>query len=475
LDRIVIYRVPQLYAQTPKKQTRLATLRRLQKNVLMDFREAENYLYSLGNEVETMKLGLDNITALLSALGEPQQNYLKVQVAGTNGKGSVCAFLDSICREAGVKTGLFTSPHLISIRERIKIAGEEVSEEEFARLASAVRQTSESMLATGTLERMPTFFEQITGIALLAFAEAKVELAILETGLGGRFDATTAANAEIAAITRIDLDHQEYLGDTIEQIAAEKAGIIVPCTKAVVIGRQDERAMKVLLERCVGVGVVPRTHCEPFVWAVDSTKYSVVADYQTNRGTYWDSSLGLAGRHQIENSCVAVLLAECLARDFEMPITEEHIWEGLEEAKHPGRLEFVGRRFLLDGAHNPGGAKALAEFLEEFVTRPVTLVFGAMREKDVSQTAKILFPKAELVILTQPANSRALSAKEIVASVPDDLFRVAPTLTGSVAEAIEAAQRLSAEEALILVTGSLYLVGEAKKILAENDVAESQI
>src|SRR5258706_1723344 len=197
-----------------------------------------------------MKLGLENIRTLLAALGNPQNNYLKVQVAGTNGKGSVCAFLNSICLEAGVKTGLYTSPHLISITERVKINGIDISEDDFARIATHIRETAEKLLGNGDLEYLPTFFEQVTAIALIAFAEAKIELAILETGLGGRLDATTAANAEIAAITRIDLDHQEHLGDTLEEIAGEKAAIITKKTKVVVIGAQTRSVMTMFRTRC---------------------------------------------------------------------------------------------------------------------------------------------------------------------------------------------------------------------------------
>ena len=176
-----------------------------------------------------MKLGLENIRRLLAALDDPQNNYLKVQVAGTNGKGSVCAFLESICVHAGINTGVFISPHLVSITERIKIEGHEIGEEDFARLATRVRDVSEQMVSAGALDHTPTFFEQITAIALTAFAEAAVDLAILETGLGGRLDATTAANAEIAVITRIAMDHQEYLGTTIEEIAAEPLSVSGPC------------------------------------------------------------------------------------------------------------------------------------------------------------------------------------------------------------------------------------------------------
>ena len=181
----------------------------------MNFQESVNYLYILGNEVLAMKLGLESTEKLLAALGNPQKNFFKIQIAGTNGKGSTCAFLDSICRWAGIETGLTTSPHLISITERIKINGEEISEEKFAEHATKIRRISEELVQRGELESVPTFFEQVTAIAISAFAEAKVELAILETGLGGRFDSVTATRAEIAAITPIDYDHQKILGNNL--------------------------------------------------------------------------------------------------------------------------------------------------------------------------------------------------------------------------------------------------------------------
>lgn len=269
----------------------------------MNFQQAEAYLYSLGNEVETMKLGLGNITGLLAALGAPQKSYKKVQIAGTNGKGSVCAFLDSICGQAGISRGLYTSPHLISITERIKIDGAGIGEEEFARLATSVREMSEILVAQGKLERVPTYFEQVTAIALLAFAEADVDLAILETGLGGRYDAVTAAKAEIAAITRIDLDHQEYLGDTIEEIAAEKAAIIGEDSK-VVLAHQSRAVEEVLEGRCREVGVDP-------VWAPTDVTIQVVDEFPrykfhavsltTRRDNYPQIEPTMLGRHQAEN------------------------------------------------------------------------------------------------------------------------------------------------------------------------------
>ena len=409
----------------------------------MNFAETEGYLFSLGNEVSAMKLGLENIRTLLDALGKPHENYLKVQVAGTNGKGSVCVFLDSICREAGVKTGLYTSPHLVSITERVKIGGVDISESEFARLATFVRETAEKLLADGTLEYRPTFFEQMTAIALVAFAEAKVELAILETGLGGRLDATTAANAEIAAITRIDLDHQEYLGEDLKAIASEKAAIIHGGSKAVVC-EQSRVTMKVIHGRCKAVGAKSRTTAE-FL----------------GQG-FGLPNLGLLGEHQIENAEVAILAAYTL-RDY-FDISDEAVVAGLENAHHPGRLEYDGR-YLFDGAHNIGGAKALSEYLRESEKRPITLVFGAMRDKEIAEIASSLFPPAANIVLTEPENSRSLSYNELLEQIPAAISRLNIFATDRVENALTIAENVTDDGGIILITGSLYLVGDVKRIL----------
>jgi len=434
----------------------------------VNFAEAEAYLYSLGNEVETMKLGLENITTLLSVLGDPQTNYKKIQVAGTNGKGSVCAFLDSICGEAGIRRGLYTSPHLISITERIRIDGVDISEGEFARLATRVRETSEKLVREGRWERVPTYFEQVTAMALLAFAEAEVELAILETGLGGRYDAVTAAKAEIAAVTRIDLDHQEYLGDTIEKIAAEKAAIINEGS-TVVLTHQDKRVERVLTGRCQEVGVEP-------VWASNDIQIKdepsllpvLSGSIHTEKENYASLEFwNMLGRHQFENASTAIALSEILTeilRDFRFVLTKDQIVYGLESASHPGRLEYF-QGVLLDGSHNAGGAKALREFLDETERRPITLVFGAMRDKTVTEIAEILWPRAENIILTQPSNSRAMTTDELVAFIPESIAADRIYKTNSVDEAIERAKEIATPDGLILVTGSLYLVGEVKKLL----------
>lgn len=435
----------------------------------MDFAASTKYLFSLGNEVSAMKLGLENIRTLLDALGKPHEKYLKVQVAGTNGKGSVCVFLNSICLRAGVKTGLYTSPHLISITERVKISGVDISEDEFARHATLVREAAETLLAKGELEYRPTFFEQMTAITLVAFAEAKVELAILETGLGGRLDATTAANAEIAAITRIDYDHQEYLGDTIEEIAAEKAAIINKDTLDVVLGAQSREVMVILRKWCEDLGLDPLNdeHSPWRVLPIDGETVKVDLSLLVHEPI----SLGLKGQHQIENAQTAVQIAKALLyhgvfldlQDGE-GTNEICILAGLKSARHPGRLEYAGQ-YLFDGAHNIGGAKALSEFIQEYEERPITLLFGAMNDKNVTEILAILAPLVARTIVSEPSNSRSLSYQELLEQMPSGMSKERTFATDNVKSAIDIASEITPDDGIILVTGSLYLVGEVKSIL----------
>lgn len=429
----------------------------------MNFDESVNYLLSLGNEVLAMKLGLENISKLLEALGNPQNNYLKVQVAGTNGKGSTVAFLESICVSGGINVGATTSPHLVSITERVRIGGQEISEKDFARLATKVRETCEKLVESGELETVPTYFEQVTAIALEAFAEAKVKLAILETGLGGRFDATTAANAEIAAITPIDYDHQNILGNSLPEIAAEKAAIIREDSKVVISAEQFDEAMSVILQKCKDVNVEPKiSDYRTELYAVNRLNGRTVAVFWGDE-IYHDIELGLSGRHQLSNARVAICLAEILRKDFKFKIEKQDIENGLEKARHPGRLELRGK-FLFDGAHNISGAKALREYLDEFVNQPVMMIFGAMRDKDLTEIAQEIFPKAGRIILTEPDNPRSMETAELRKFVPEsfagEIFEIK-----TVGVAIKKAREISAGKDLILITGSLYLVGEAQKIL----------
>ena len=294
------------------------------------------------------------------------------------------------------------------------------------------------------LDALPTFFEQVTAIALLAFRNAGIELAILETGLGGRLDSTTAANAKIVAITQIALDHQEYLGNTIASIAAEKAAIIRPGVRAVIGRQQYAEALAVLLQRCRETNVTPILVDDDF------------------RSIEEGVTLALRGRHQIENAAVAIQLAELLLETgFDIP--HNAIVRGLETVQHPGRLELFQHKpvLLIDGAHNPAGAKSLRTYLDEFARRPLTLVFGAMRDKQLEQIGEILFPVADLLVLTTVSNPRTATVEM--------LETVAARYTGGKilksddsATALQIALANTPSEGMICVAGSLYLVGEMR-------------
>ncbi|HEX8128088.1 MAG TPA: Mur ligase family protein [Pyrinomonadaceae bacterium] len=439
------------------------------------FEEAVNYLLSLGHETLAIKLGLYNIERLLAALGSPERDYPAVQIAGTNGKGSVAAMLDSICRASGVRAGLYTSPHLVSITERIRLAGGDITRAEFARLATRVRAAAtELATATGAL---PTFFEQVTAIALLAFREARVELAILETGLGGRLDATTAARADVLAITPIALDHQEYLGDTLRAIAAEKAAIIRAGAAAVVVAPQPDAAREVILARCRECHITPRlvSAGDIRVRGADATGRLRVT-FDTGADVYEDVRLSLRGRHQATNATVAVTIAEVL-RERGFHITRECVIEGLETAEHAGRLELIAGEpsLLFDGAHNAAGARALRDYLDEFARTHVTLVFGAMRDKDLDAIAATIFPAVDELILTRPANPRAATLDALEQLAAAQALKRRPILAESPADALRAAAACTPPEGIVCVTGSLYLVGEVKSLCARGEVESNRI
>ncbi len=402
----------------------------------MDFEQSVKYLLSLGHETLAMKLGLRNTELLFTGLENPERAFLSVQIAGTNGKGSTAAMLDSICRAASIRSGLYTSPHLTSITERIRVSGVEITSQDFAECATSVREISEQLVADKQIEALPTFFEQLTAIALLAFRNARVELAILETGLGGRLDSTTAANARIVGITSISFDHEEYLGHTIESIAAEKAAIIRPGVHAV-IGRQTEPvALEVLLRRCEQTGVTPIL-----------ADASLITD---------NTVLGLRGQHQIDNAAVAVSLAELL-RSEGFAISPAAIDDGLKTAQHAGRLELIPHKpsFLIDGAHNPAGAQALRAYLDQFARGSLTLVFGAMRDKQLEQMGEILFPIAGTLILTTIANPRSAPVEQLQGIAKRFAHGTILTCESSL-EALRLAIANTPEEGLICIAGSLY-------------------
>jgi dihydrofolate synthase/folylpolyglutamate synthase len=416
----------------------------------MQFQAAVEYLLGLGHETLAIKLGLRNTELLLNTLDNPERAFPSVQIAGTNGKGSTAAMLDSVCGAAGIKCGLYTSPHLVSITERIRISGAEITREDFAACASVVREASEQLLRDKQIEALPTFFEQLTAIALLAFRNAGIELAILETGLGGRLDSTTAANAGIVGITPVAMDHEEYLGHSLASIAGEKAAIIRPGVRAV-IAKQQPEALEVLMRRCEETGVTPilESDAQTIVETTCDGRFCVTFDNRYERVL-----LGLRGRHQIDNAAVAIRLAELLQ------IPPSAIVKGIETATHPGRLELLSS-FLLDGAHNPAGCRSLRAYLDEFAPRPLTLVFGAMRDKQLDQIGEILFPIAGVLILTPIENPRSASI-EMLQLVADRFANGSVVAAESSAEALRIATEKTPPHGLICVAGSLYLIGELR-------------
>ncbi|HLH38173.1 MAG TPA: folylpolyglutamate synthase/dihydrofolate synthase family protein [Bryobacteraceae bacterium] len=404
---------------------------------MISYPDSVRFLYALGNEIKTAKLGLDRIRAVLDALENPQRAFRVVHVAGTNGKGSTCAMIEAGLRAAGIRTGLFTSPHLIEPTERIQIDGAPVSTGQFQRAFNVVHETACRL----NLDCHPTYFETVTAMGFWLFRELGVETAVVEVGLGGRLDATNVVDPALAVITPIDFDHEAYLGHTLEAIAGEKAGILKRGAPAI-FARQRPEAAAVLERRAGELGI-----------AVKRAEEFVVRDLQIDaRGSSFSGiRVPLAGEHQVENAILAALALESL----EVPAA------GIAETRWPGRLEHVSPNpdIILDGAHNPAGARALAQYLQRFYRdRKLWLIFGAMRDKAVEEIAGILFPLAGELIFTAPRYSRALR--------PEALREIAGR--GQPADSIEEALRLAAAgpDDGIVITGSLFLIGEARAYLA---------
>ncbi len=414
----------------------------------MTYRETLTYLYSLGRF--GMKPGLERITAILSALGRPQERIPIVQVAGTNGKGSTSAFLAAIGTAAGLRTGFFSSPHLTSFTERFRINSEEIAPERVVGLAAHV-------MAVAPPEA--TFFEIVTAMAFQYFAEERVDLAIVETGMGGRWDATNAACGILSIITPIGLDHCQYLGDTIAAIAGEKAGIIKP-GRPVVAARQEPEAGQVIENRCRDLASPLYCSGERFsaAWEVEGLAYHGLGGNMTGLRP------GIGGRYQAENAGCALAAAELLQKSG-FPITGEAMQGGMADARWPGRMEFFPGRppILLDGAHNPAGARALAESLADFRRQRLIMVLGVMCDKELSGMLASLLPLADLVIAVTPALERAMPAAELADACMAG--GAAATGAGSVGEGLAQARAVAGPADLILVCGSLFTVGEARSLL----------
>jgi dihydrofolate synthase / folylpolyglutamate synthase len=418
--------------------------------------DSVRYLYSLGNEVRTAKLGLDRMRALSGALGNPERAFRVVHVAGTNGKGSTAAMIESSLRAWGARTGLYTSPHLVEPTERIRIDGSPVAAEEFASAFVRVHRAAEDLLRDGAIDLHPTYFETVTAMAFVLLRERGVEWAVVEVGLGGRLDATNIVAPELAVVTPVDFDHEAYLGKSIEAIAAEKAGILKPGVPAV-FARQRPEAQRVLEEAARAAGVHYTSTTE---WSVENLDVQARGSRFTVRN--WRKlsiECPLAGEHQVANAVTAVVALDALGAPTAA------IESGIRAAHWPGRLEYVGARpdIVLDGAHNPAGARALATYIERFREgRRVWLIYGAMRDKAVSEVAGILFSLADQVIATAPNQTRAVRPEVIAELAGHPHLHVAPHLS----DALAILEECSPED-LVIITGSLYLVGEARPLLIE--------
>jgi dihydrofolate synthase/folylpolyglutamate synthase len=422
----------------------------------VNYPDSVQFLYALGNEISTAKLGLDRIRTVLDSLGRPQDRLRFVHVAGTNGKGSVCAMIESALRAAGSVTGLFTSPHLAEPTERIRIGGLPVSAARFAQAFDRVHRAVETLLESGSIDLHTTYFETVTAMALLLFAEERVDKVVLETGLGGRLDATNVVTPDVTVITPVDFDHEAFLGKSLESIAAEKAGILKPGVPAV-FSRQRPEAAAVLARRAAELAI-PVDKLEG--WAVRDLDIDATGSrFHLSGSRQLQITCPLAGAHQVENAATAAI---ALAR---LGLPDRAIETGIAAAHWPGRLERVSLHpeIILDGAHNPAGARALAAHIERFYsTRRVRLVFGAMRDKAISEISGILFPLAAEVVATAPAQARALSPDAFLRVAAHPHLRIARTLPEAMAMATDGPAN---PNDVVFVTGSLFLVAEARAVL----------
>jgi dihydrofolate synthase/folylpolyglutamate synthase len=412
-----------------------------------------------------IKFGLDNVRVVLSSLNNPQEQYPSIHVAGTNGKGSVCAMLSQIILEHNFHPGLFTSPHLVTVRERIQIAGRHISEKCFSRHLTRIRGVVEELIASKTLLSPPTYFEILSCLAFLFFAEEGADIAVLEVGMGGRFDATNVVKPLVSAITTISPEHQKFLGDTQGEIASEKAGIIKPGVP-LICGVEELEAHTTIRKKAEELNA-------PF-FAVfsdgrglrkEKTAGKFRFEYKLEEEEYVYVP-ALLGEHQGKNAAIAISVAQQLSQKWKR-LKHARIIRGIETAHWPGRLEIICKKplVIVDGAHNEEGAKALREYIQEFISSPVVLVFAVMRDKNIEKLSEILFPLAQKVILTKFPFFKAAEPEDIQRQAPrfQDRILIQPDVQKAVQSAIQAAS----SNGVVLVAGSLFLIGEIKKIFNE--------
>jgi len=468
----------------------------------MSYETAIARMYALGHELShtpSHKFDLAHTRVLLAALENPEQRFPGVLIAGTNGKGSTAATLASILQASGLRAGLYTSPHLVRINERIRINGEEISDDDFALLHDVVDRTAERLVEEAELPWHPSFFEMLTAIAFEYFAQRRVDIAVLEVGMGGRLDATNVIEPRVSIITDISLDHQKFLGNTVAEIAGEKAGIIRPGGVVVTLPQQPQ-ANDVIGNTILELGArgvsavpyVPPVSPASAPYLVSRTqKKSLIADVAKQDAEDAEkniSGLGhpvsryplqvmgkqilvetaLLGRHQLRNVALAIAAAVELGKQG-FAITTESIERGIRETQWPGRFQVmaatdVAPEYVFDAAHNPAGAWALRSTLSAcYEDQALIFVFGAMRDKAVGEISEILFPLAARVIATRADNPRSAAPDEI----REAAARTSAEIEGTpdVAAALDRARTLSGPKGVVVITGSIYIVGEAMRVL----------
>jgi dihydrofolate synthase/folylpolyglutamate synthase len=439
-------------------------------------------MYALGHELADLpshKFDLEHMRVLLRALEHPELRFPSVLIAGTNGKGSTAATLASILRAAGLRTGLYTSPHLLRINERIRINGEAIDDDKFALVHDMVERTAERLIEDGELPWHPSFFEMLTAMAFEHFATSKLDIAVLEVGMGGRLDATNVVEPRVSVITDISLDHEKFLGNTIAEIAREKAGIIRPGGVVVTLPQSpaanDVIGNAILDQNATAISAVP------YVPPVSPSAPSYVATAGSDGKTFSRYPLQvlgkqilvetpLVGRHQLRNVALAIAAAEELSKQG-FPVTAESIAQGIRQTRWPGRFQVVPAHdskpeHVLDVAHNPAGAWALRSTLSAcYEDRRLIFAFGAMRDKAIAEMCEILFPLAECVIATQADNPRSATPQEIRDAA--SRMQTEIELSTDVPLALERAREIAAKnkDAVIVITGSIYVVGEAMRQL----------
>ena len=458
----------------------------------MSYESAVASMFALGHELAqpAQKFDLAHMRVLLQGMDHPEQTFPSVLIAGTNGKGSTAATLASILRASGLKTALYTSPHLLRINERIRVNGQEIPDDVFAALHAEVDRVAERLIAQGKLPWHPSFFEMMTAIAFAHFARERVEIAVLEVGMGGRLDATNVVEPLVSVITDISLDHQKYLGNTVKEIAREKAGIIRPGGVVVTLPQQPEAndviGNTILDLGAVGISAVqyvppfspesrvPSRQRKPLSTESRVLRPETAGEISSRyplqvMGSQILVESPLVGRHQLRNVALAIAAAEELGKKGLHAITARTIEQGIRETRWPGRFQVLPARMgwpeiLLDVAHNPAGAWALRSALSErYSDRPLIFVFGAMRDKAISEMAEILFPLAERVVATRPENPRSASPEEIQHAAGRTGAEIEPV--AEVGSALKRARMAAGPQTVIVVTGSIYLVGEAMRFL----------